>query len=56
MPSSSGFSQFGDRTQVSFIAGGFFTIWATREAQDNHVKVKSLSSVQLFATPWTVAY
>ena len=33
MPSSSGFSQPRDRTQVSCIAGRFFTIWATREAQ-----------------------
>ena len=23
-----------DQTQVSHIAGGFFTIWATREAQE----------------------
>ena len=28
-----GSSQPKDRTQVSCIAGGFFTIWATREAQ-----------------------
>ena len=27
-------SQLGDRTQVSCIAGGFFTSWATREAQE----------------------
>ena len=27
-----GFSQFRDWTQVSLIAGGFFTSWATREA------------------------
>ena len=26
-------SQTWDRTQVSRIAGGFFTSWATREAQ-----------------------
>ena len=32
MPSSRGFSQLGDWTQVSHIAGRFFTIWATREA------------------------
>ena len=31
--SSRGSSQPKDRTQVSLIAGGFFTIWATREAQ-----------------------
>ena len=34
MPSSRGFSQPRDQTQVSRIAGGFFTIWATREAQE----------------------
>ena len=33
MPSSRGSSQPGDRTQVFHIAGGFFTVWATREAQ-----------------------
>ena len=32
MPSSRGSSQSGDETQVSFIAGRFFTIQATREA------------------------
>ena len=26
-----------DWTQVSCIAGGFFTIWATREAQEKHI-------------------
>jgi len=31
-PFSRGSSQPGDRTQVSCIAGGFFTSWATREA------------------------
>ena len=31
MPSSRGSSQPRDQTQVSQIAGGFFTIWATRE-------------------------
>ena len=34
MPSSKGSSQPRDRTQVSHIAGRFFTIWATREAQE----------------------
>ena len=29
---SRGSSQPGDQTQVSGIAGGFFTSWATREA------------------------
>ena len=33
MPSSRGSSQPKDRIQVSHIAGGFFTIWGTREAQ-----------------------
>ena len=33
MPSSRRSSQPRDRTQVSRIAGGFFTVWATREAQ-----------------------
>ena len=32
IPSSRGFSQPRDRTQVFHIAGRFFTIWATREA------------------------
>ena len=32
VPSSRGSSQPRDRTQVSCIAGGFFTSWATREA------------------------
>ena len=32
MPSSRGSSQSRDWTQVSSIVGGFFTIWATREA------------------------
>ena len=33
IPSSGGIPQPRDRTQVSCIAGGFFTVWATREAQ-----------------------
>ena len=33
VPSSRGSSQPRDRTQVSCIAGEFFTSWATREAQ-----------------------
>ena len=32
-PFSRGFSQPGDQTQVSHIAGEFFTSWATREIQ-----------------------
>ena len=34
MPSSRGSSQARGQAQVSRIAGGFFTIGATREAQD----------------------
>ena len=34
MPSSRGSSQPRDWTQVSHIAGRFFTIWATKEAQE----------------------
>ena len=33
IPSSRGSSQPRDHTQVSYIAGRFFTIWATRKAQ-----------------------
>ena len=33
MPSSRGSSPPRDRNQVSRVAGGFFTVWATREAQ-----------------------
>ena len=33
MPSSRGFSWPRDQIQVSRIAGGFFTVWATREAR-----------------------
>ena len=33
-PFSRGSSQTGDQTQVSRIAGIFFTSWATREAQE----------------------
>ena len=33
MPSSRGSAQLKDQTQVSHIARGFFTSWATREAQ-----------------------
>ena len=51
---SGGSSQPRDWTQVSHFVGRCFTIWATRK--DEGKKVKSLSCVQLFATPWTVAY
>ena len=58
IPFSRGSSQPRDRTQVSHIAGRFFTSWATREAQEywkERRKVRSHSRVQLFGTPWTVA-
>jgi len=35
IPFSRGSSQPRDQTQVSSIAGGFFTIWTTREAQEH---------------------
>ena len=38
-PFSGGSSQPRDRTQVSHIAGGFFTSWATREAQKNKLSI-----------------
>ena len=34
MPSSGGPSQLRDQTHVSHVVGGFFAIWATREAQE----------------------
>ena len=34
MPSSRGYSQASDQTQVSCITGRFFTFWTTREAQE----------------------
>ena len=43
---------------VSHIEGGFFTVWAAREAQEysnGFSSVQSLSQVRLFATPWTAA-
>ena len=37
-PFSRGSSQPRDQTQVSCIAGGCFTVWATREAQLHQMK------------------
>ena len=51
MPSSRGCSQPRDQTHVSCTAGRFFTTEPLKRK-----KVKSLSCVWLFATPWTVAY
>ena len=42
-PLSRGPSQIRDQTQVSFIAGGFFTSWATKEAQE-YWSAKSIAS------------
>ena len=63
LPFSWGSSQPRDRTQVSHIAGGFFTSWAAKEAHclEFHcgslvVLVQLLSRVQLFETPWIAAY
>ena len=61
-----GSSQHRDRTQVSCIAGRFFTIWVTRKAHINHFQkgnnerkllsfVQLFSSVWLFVTSWTAA-
>ena len=58
MPSSRGSSQPWDWTQVSLIAGGFFTIWAIREAQniciirnkEIRLRVRKLGLV--LALPW----
>ena len=40
MPSSRGSSQPRNQTQVHSIAGGFFTVWATREAHSDHDGLK----------------
>ena len=40
----------------SALTGGFFTSRTTWEAKIGFNEVKSLSHVQLFAIPWTVAY
>ena len=53
MPSSRGSSQPRDQTQVSHIAGGFFTIWPPGEPKSMH---QSSSVQSLFATPWTAAH
>ena len=45
-PFSWGSSQSRDRTQVSHIAGGFFTNWATREAQ-GHCQIDHWTSLKI---------
>ena len=44
-PSSRESFKHRDQTQVSHIAGGFFTIWAIREAPDNHSKFTEWSEL-----------
>ena len=49
---SRGSSQLRDQTQVSHIAGGFFTIWATREAHrytHTHIYIFKFLKEQNFA-------
>ena len=56
-PFSGRSSQPRNQTQVSHIADGFFTSWATREAHSirQFSAVQSLSRARLFATPWIAA-
>ena len=58
-PFSRGFSQPGDRTQVSHIAGGFFTSWSTREAPiglHDSANVKDLCPSQWYwSSIWNVS-
>ena len=65
IPFSRRSSQPRDGTQVSHIAGGFFTSWVTREAQTENyltaateltcVVLLNQLCLTLFETPWTVA-
>ena len=41
MPFSRGLSQPGDWTQVSYIAGRFFTVWTTKEAHSRKCTIFS---------------
>ena len=45
-PFSRGSSQPRDQTQVSHIAGGFFTIWATREVYKMIISTKLLTTMK----------
>ena len=51
MPSSRGFSQASDRTQVSHIAREFFTVWATREALQMVTTAMNIED-----SPWKKSY
>ena len=42
---SRGSSQLRDWTWVSYIAGGFFTVWATREAEEKQIIDKEINKV-----------
>ena len=53
MPSSRGSSQLRDLTQVSCILGRFFTIWATREAQELEWVAYSFSRGSSQPRNWT---
>ena len=48
MPSSRGSSQSRDWTQVSHIAGGFFTVWATRVPSGRTKKSNLASKIKVF--------
>ena len=50
MPSFRGSSQPRDQSQISHIAGGFFTSWATREAQG--IVIKTAHSKTVISTVW----
>ena len=50
-PFSRGSSQPRDRTEVSHNAGGFFTSWATREAQSIPSSVYMSASISQFISP-----
>ena len=45
IPLSRGSSQLRDWTWVSYIAGGFFTVWATREAEEKQIIDKEINKV-----------
>ena len=48
MPSSRGTSQPRDWTQVSLIAGRFFTIWAKREDMYNHGRICIIIHIHIY--------
>ena len=48
IPFSRGSSQLRDQTRVSCIAGGFFNIWATREAFDYWFSFPTYNSAETF--------